>query len=145
MNRHSLNIDYIQSPKDHLDRTDALLVVKATEAAQNAYAPYSQFKVGAAVLLDNGHILTGSNQENASFPAGICAERSVIAYTHANYPTSKISAVAITASPCGICRQVLLESEKRAGSPIRVLLINENEVHIFKSVKDLIPFGFDSF
>ncbi|HHV02944.1 MAG: cytidine deaminase [Bacteroidales bacterium] len=145
MNRSTFTIDYTITDKDHLDPADALLMDKALKAAGNAYAPYSGFSVGAAVRLENGEILTGNNQENASFPAGICAERSVIFYAHANFPQSRILSIAITASPCGICRQVLLESEKRAGIPIRVLLANGNEIRIFSSVKDLLPFGFDSF
>lgn len=145
MNRHSLTIHYSEIPQKLLTPADATLVARALEAAQDAYAPFSKFGVGAAVLLDDGQIFTGNNQENAAFPAGICAERSVIAYIHANYPLLKIRTIAITASPCGICRQVLLESEKRAGPPIRVLLINKEVVLEFKSVKDLLPFGFDSF
>lgn len=145
MNRHSITIPYSEIQKDQLDAKDKELVEEAFKASENAYAPFSQFKVGAAVRLHTGEVLTGSNQENASFPAGICAERSVIAYTHANHPSAKIRAIAVTASPCGICRQVLLESEKRAGSPIRIFVMKDDRVLVFESVKDLLPFGFDSF
>jgi len=90
MNRHSLTIHYSEIPQKLLTPADATLVARALEAAQDAYAPFSKFGVGAAVLLDDGQIFTGNNQENAAFPAGICAERSVIAYIHANYPLLKI-------------------------------------------------------
>ncbi|MFA5444380.1 MAG: cytidine deaminase [Bacteroidales bacterium] len=145
MNRSTLKIDYSETVKESLDREDSELVEQAFAAAQNAYSPYSNFRVGAAIRLDNGMILQGNNQENASFPAGICAERTAIFYAHANFPESKIRAIAVTASPCGVCRQVLLESEKRAGAPIRMILANGNKIFIFNSVKDLLPFGFDSF
>ncbi|HPV88007.1 MAG TPA: cytidine deaminase [Bacteroidales bacterium] len=145
MNRSTFTIEYNVTTRDRLNPADAELMEKAIQAAGNAYAPYSKFRVGAAIRLKNGRILTGNNQENASFPAGICAERAVVFYAHANYPESTIRSIAVTASPCGVCRQVLLESEKRAGVPIRVLLANGNEVRIFNSVKDLLPFGFDSF
>ncbi|MDD2538106.1 MAG: cytidine deaminase [Bacteroidales bacterium] len=145
MKRSSLTIRFSQTAKDKLEPADAQLMEQAVEAARNAYAPYSQFHVGAAVRLVTGEVLKGNNQENASFPAGICAERSVVYYAHANYPGSAIDTIAVTASPCGVCRQVLLESEKRKKSPIRVLLASGNEVRIFDSVKDLLPFGFDSF
>lgn len=145
MNRSTLKIDYTETVKENLDREDSELIEIAFQAAHNAYSPYSNFKVGAAVRLDNGMILQGNNQENASFPAGICAERAAIFYAHANFPESKIRTIAITASPCGICRQALLESEKRAGAPVRIILANGDKVFIFKSVKDLLPFGFDSF
>lgn len=145
MNRSTLTIDYTETTKDQLGSEDIELLEKAVKAAGSAYAPYSQFRVGAAVRLDNGQVLCGNNQENASFPAGICAERSVVFYAHANFPANRILAIAITASPCGICRQVLLDSEKRGGIPIRVLLGAGDQVRIFNSIKDLLPFGFDSF
>ena len=145
MNRSTLTIDYTETSKNNLGPEDIELLEQAVKAAENAYAPYSQFRVGAAVRLDNGQVLCGNNQENASFPAGICAERSVVFYAHANFPANRILTIAITASPCGVCRQVLLESEKRGGVPIRVLLAAGEQVLIFKSVKDLLPFGFDSF
>jgi cytidine deaminase len=108
MNRSTLRIDYTETVKEKLDREDSELIDMAFQAAHNAYSPYSNFKVGAAVRLDSGMILQGNNQENASFPAGICAERA-------------------------------------AGTPVRIILANEDKVFIFKSVKDLLPFGFDSF
>ena len=145
MNRSILTIDYTETTKDLLDPLDAELMDKAARAADGAYAPYSRFLVGAALRLENGQVICGNNQENASFPAGICAERTAVFYAHANFPETQIRAIAITASPCGICRQVLLESEKRAGVPIRVLLAAGDKVRIFQSVKDLLPFGFDSF
>lgn len=128
------------------------------EAAKNAtfgsYAPYSHFNVGAAVLLDNGEIIKGSNQENAAFPSGLCAERTALFYAGANYPKAKTLKIAIAArnkgeftqkivSPCGSCRQVMLESQYRAGSPLEVLLVSANEIYVFENVDSLLPFGFD--
>jgi cytidine deaminase len=151
MNKSTLTIEYTETTPDRIPREDALLLEKAVSACDNAYAPYSHFKVGAAVRLSDGMIVTGNNQENVSFPAGVCAERSALNYAHAKYPEQPVEAIAIAAknkeilcqkpvSPCGICRQVLLESEKRAGKPIRIILGSKGTVRIFESVKDLLPF-----
>lgn len=130
------------------------LVEQAYLAASKAYAPYSKFHVGAAVLLEDGTIVLGSNQENAAFPSGLCAERTALFYAGANYPDKKILKLIIVAtgdfvkmetilSPCGGCRQVMMESEQRQTTPIKVILVSQNEKTIvLNSVKDLLPFAF---
>lgn len=130
------------------------LIDAAKNATKNAYAPYSQFKVGAALLLDNGEIITGNNQENAAYPSGLCAERTAVFFANANHPESKIGAIAVTAyykgdftkdviTPCGACRQVLLEIENKHKSPMDILLYaGSGEVYKFDTIKDLLPFSF---
>lgn len=129
------------------------LIEAAKAATKNAYAPYSEFHVGAAVLLENGEIISGNNQENAAYPSGLCAERTVVFFTNANYPDQKIHTIAIAAfhqgkftkdviTPCGSCRQVLLETENRFKSPIKILMYSENGVYMLNSVKDILPLSF---
>ncbi len=131
------------------------LLAEAKQVSFKAYAPHSGFHVGASVLLENGEIITGSNQENASFPEGLCAERVAINYTKSSYPHSTIKAIAIYADmglvgnefpafPCGGCRQVLLEAEKRNPSAIPLFLMNEgNVIWECEALSDLLPFHFD--
>jgi len=135
---------------------DHLLVDRAYSAVESAYAPYSNFKVGAAVRLGNDSIITGSNQENAAYPSGLCAERVALFYIGANYPNQSIQTICIVAkgdlipadkllSPCGACRQVMLESENRQKNKIRVIIVNRDQrTMIVTSVIDLLPFGFGS-
>ena len=137
-----------------LSPSDQSLVSSAFSAMEKAYAPYSQFKVGASVLLSSGEVIQGSNQENIAFPSGLCAERVALNYVGANFPGDTIDTVVVVAqgalmpeahllSPCGGCRQVMLESENRQNSPIRVILVNQdNRTMVINSVKDLLPFGF---
>ena len=132
------------------------LIDAAKKATSNAYAPYSHFRVGAALLLENGKIVTGNNQENAAYPSGLCAERTAVFYANAQYPDQKIEALAVAAfyngeftndliSPCGSCRQVLLEVESRYNSPVRILLYNnKNEVYVAESMSSLMPLSFTS-
>ena len=137
---------------NELDSESQRLNHAAREAAKKAYAPYSHFQVGAALLLDNGEILSGSNQENASYPAGSCAERTVLFYAGAHHPDKAVSRLAIVAfnpqgqveqiSPCGICRQVLLETEQRQGSPISIWLFGQTAIYCFPSATSLLPFCF---
>ena len=118
-----LSIPYVRLSNNELSREDATLIAEAVKVAQDAYAPYSQFKVGAAVLLENGIIVTGSNQENAAYPSGLCAERTALFYAGAQYPDVPVLALAVVAfnnigqveqiSPCGSCRQVLVETSTR--------------------------------
>ena len=141
---------------DELPKSTNLLMNKAIEAKNKAYAPYSKFKVGTAILLDNGKIVTGSNQENAAYPSGICAERVAIWKASADYPTQKILELAITASsssqitsepvaPCGACRQSLYEYEVRQKDEIEVYFMGEiGKVIKTNSVLDLLPIAFDS-
>jgi cytidine deaminase len=133
---------------------DAALVQYAKAATENAYAPYSHFQVGAAVLLENGEVVVGSNQENGAYPSGLCAERTALFYAGAKYPNVPVKAIALAAQaggsfcersvyPCGACRQVMLESEMRGGKPMRVIMAGENEVQALHSAHDLLPLSFD--
>lgn len=132
------------------------LMGKAFEARDKAYAPYSKFKVGAAILLDTGKIITGSNQENASYPAGLCAERTAIFYAGAKYPDAKFNKIAISAKslnhrlvtpipPCGSCRQAIAEYEVKQESPIEIYFMGETgKVVKANSLKELLPLVFDN-
>lgn len=125
---------------------------EAMRAMSNAYAPYSQFKVGAAVLLANGKIVSGSNQENGAYPSGLCAERVALFYAGAQYPDVAVRAIAIAAitkgkivegiSPCGGCRQVMLETENRAGTPLKIFLCGSESMRLIDSAASLLPIGF---
>ena len=131
------------------------LMHKAIEAKQNAYAPYSKFKVGAAMLLDDGTIITGNNQENAAYPSGICAERVAVWKVSSEFPDKKILKLAISASsssqilkepvaPCGACRQTLSEYEIKQKDKIEVYFMGEvGEIIKTESVLDLLPIAFD--
>ncbi|MFV8224992.1 cytidine deaminase [Christiangramia aquimixticola] len=132
------------------------LMQQAVEVRDNAYAPYSNFKVGAAILLDNEEIVVGSNQENASYPSGLCAERTAIFSAGAIYPDSKIRKIAISAKsmkhivdspvpPCGACRQALVEYEIKQSEPIELYFMGEKgKVIRSKSVSEILPLVFDS-
>lgn len=135
-----------------LDERD--LVVRAAQAALAAYAPYSRFKVGAALRMENGTVVIGSNQENASYPAGICAERTALHAAMANAPGGRVVAIAVCAppmrnglptTPCGICRQALDEQRRRQNSPVRVLLSSgpAAPVLVFDDISALLPLAFD--
>lgn len=139
---------------DELSDTEKKLLEAAKEAAETAYAPYSRFQVGAAVLLDNGEVVKGSNQENAAYPSGLCAERVAMFYANATWPKAAITHLAVAAkngkafinlpiAPCGACRQSLLEAEHRQGSPIKALLYGAGETACIESVKALLPLSFD--
>ena len=138
---------------EELTSADSALILKAKKATERAYAPYSQFKVGAAVLLANGEIITGNNQENAAYPSGLCAERVALFYAQARYPDIAIRCLVIAAvgdipattfiTPCGACRQVMVECEKRGKNPMRILLCSETEVLEIDTAADLLPLKFD--
>ena len=141
MKEQTLNIQYQVAQLDELSDIEQQLVKKAMEATNNSYANYSHFHVGAA------------NQENAAFPSGLCAERSAIFGAQSNYPKQAITTLAIAArnengflkspiSPCGACRQVILEMEDRYQQPVRILLYGENCIYCLHSIKDLLPFSF---
>jgi cytidine deaminase len=146
----------IYPDRQSLPKDDALLLNAADGATGDAYAPYSHFRVGAALRLSNGKIVTGSNQENASFPAGICAERVALSAASATSPGIAVTAMALTyinesgsgsrpVSPCGICRQTLAEYEQRFGRPIRLILGGPTgEIFILNQATDLLPFAFSS-
>ncbi|MCM1005418.1 MAG: cytidine deaminase [Prevotella sp.] len=139
-----------------LAETDRELVTAAKDATTGSYAPYSNFHVGAAIRLDDGTIITGANQENAAFSSGTCAERSACFAAGANYPRKTMVTIAIAAcndegfqrkpiSPCGACRQVLLEYEHKQGSPMRVILYGSDECYILPSIASLLPLCFTEF
>lgn len=137
-----------------LEANDKLLLSMAVEASEHAYAPYSEFRVGAALLLENGEIVTGNNQENAAYPSGLCAERVAMFYASAKFPSIPFKAIAITAnsdkiaisqpvSPCGACRQVMVEYEILSKNPIKVILAGKSgPIFVIDSVTDLLPFSF---
>jgi len=157
MEKKTINTEFTLATEQELDAQDKHLVNLAKTATFRSYAPYSRFKVGAAILLDNGEIIEGSNQENAAFSSGTCAERSACFYAHAKYPDAKFKKIAIAArgtddefvpgviAPCGACRQALLEYETLAGEPVQVLLIGKDNVAIFPSVSSLLPLAFSEF
>jgi len=146
----SIQIQYLDySSSKELNSIHQNLTAQAKKMASQAYAPYSNFPVGAAVLLDNGKEVYGSNQENRAFPSGLCAERVALFSAAANFPSQKILAVAIYAetkkqiSPCGSCRQVMLEYEEKQGQNIEIMLMNASgEVRYFDGTSKLLPFGF---
>jgi cytidine deaminase len=138
---------------NELPGSDRGLLIAARTASKNAYAPYSGYHVGAAVLLENGEIVTGNNQENAAYPSGLCAERTALFYASAKYPKMAIRALAVTtlgngssmtdvAKPCGACRQVIAEYEDIAGKPIRIILDGTEKITITEGVDALLPLRF---
>ena len=142
---------------DELTEEERHLVDLAIEGTNRSYAPYSHFHVGAALLLKDGTTVIGCNQENAAFPSGICAERSAIFAAGAQYPDQPVVMLAIAArsregefteepvSPCGTCRQVLIETETRFQHPIRILLYGQRCVYVLDSIKQLMPLSFTEF
>ena len=149
----STDIDVYNSVSD-LSKKDAELLVEAQKMVKSAYAPYSNFHVGAAVLLENGKIVTGNNQENAAYPSSLCAERVAIFYAGAQYPGVPVKAIAISVksknvvvnvplSPCGGCRQVIAEYENKFETPIRIIMSGEKgQVYIAESIESLLPLMF---
>jgi cytidine deaminase len=138
---------------DELQLEEKNAIDCAKDACSRAYAPYSQFQVGAAVALADGTIVTGTNQENVAFPSGLCAERTALFYANSQYPEQAVQVLAIAAytqgdfierpiSPCGACRQVILETEKRYGNPIKILLYGKTEIYIIEGISDLLPLAF---
>jgi len=139
---------------DELSEIDHALICAAMDATSRSYAPYSHFRVGAAARLANGVMVTGTNQENAAYPSGLCAERTTLFYANSQYPDQAVMTLAIAARteadfiqspipPCGSCRQVILETEKRFKQPIRILLYGREAIYEVKSIKDLLPLSFD--
>lgn len=139
---------------EELSEADRSLIEQAKMMTSTSYSPYSHFKVGAALLLEDGQVFTGSNQENAVFPVGLCAERTAFFAASANAPKVAPATIAIAAcnaegflakpvTPCGSCRQALLEAETRFGRPIRVLLYGTEGVYVVPSMRALLPLTFD--
>ena len=153
----NVNLEIEVYKYDELSEADRSLVEKAREATYRSYSPYSHFSVGAAILLDNGEIIEGSNQENVAYPSGTCAERSACYYAGARYPEARFEAIAIAArgtdgeftatptAPCGACRQALLEYEILAKHNVRVLLASRDAVYVLPSVKSSLPLAFTEF
>lgn len=141
---------------DSLDDTEKKLFDEAKKIRENAYAPYSHFHVGCAVLLENGEIITGSNQENAAYPSGLCAERTTIFWTAANFPNVKMKKLFVIGAPkdalsstpippCGSCRQSILEYEAKQQEGIEIYFASlDGEIFKTTSIRDLLPFSFDS-
>ena len=152
MLRKTLSTPYDIVPRSDFSADVLRLEGAAIEAARSAYAPYSRFSVGAAVLLDNGEILSGSNQENAAYPSGLCAERTVLFYAGARYPEAAVREMVLVAfsasgpvpliTPCGACRQVMLEVCSRH-RPFPILMVGKEEAVRVSDVRLLLPFSFD--
>lgn len=142
------------SSAEELPEQDRDLLTQARLAARQAYAPYSNFMVGAAVRLANGRIVIGNNQENVAYPSGLCAERVAVFAAGANHPDTPIETIAVSChspnykidqplSPCGACRQAMAEYETHYGKPIRVILgAAEGPVQVINSIADLLPLIF---
>lgn len=154
MNKKIVNIEFTEHENinDNLSDSTVKLVGLTDENLKNAYAPYSEFRVSSAVLLENEKVILGTNQENAAYPSGLCAERVAIFSAKSQFPNQKISKLVITTeqsrelpfSPCGSCRQVIAEYEHQQKSPIEIILkAGESKVWVFKSIQDLLPFSFD--
>lgn len=147
-------IRYRKCSYDELEPSDKELVDAARNATSSSYSPYSKFKVGAAVRLSDGDISTGSNQENAAYPSGLCAERTALFAAGAQHPDQAVTALAIAAfnnghwlsspiTPCGACRQVIAETESRYGLPVRIILYGHDYCLIFEDgISPLLPFCF---
>lgn len=154
MKTRNISFTYLEyDDPGQLNVIDRDLVTAAREAALNAYAPYSGFSVGAAILLESGLVVKGTNVENAAFPSGICAERSALSNCISNHPGDKPLALAIAAltvngitddpvSPCGNCRQMLSEEELKNGSNIKVILSGKKRTHVVESCSHLLPLQF---
>ncbi len=147
----SIKIGFCQL--DELSEQEQQLINSATAATTNSYSPYSNFAVGAALLLANGTEVRGANQENAAFPVGLCAERAAIFAAQSAQPDQPITTIAIAARngygftktpivPCGSCRQVILEMEDRYKQPIRILLYGTNGIYVVNTIKDILPLQF---
>ena len=156
MKKKKIELDFNLAHLSELDLQDVELITNAKESLSTAYAPYSGFLVGASILLENGKMVNGSNQENVAFPSGLCAERVAIFYAGAKFPDVKMKSIAVSVfsksfdvneiiSPCGACRQVMAEYEDKQQNPIKVLLHSPNDqVLIVNKVQDLLPFMFKS-
>lgn len=157
MNALKLEINYVEySSIDEMEPRDRELVQAAIQAQEGSYAPYSTFHVGAAVRLDDGTIVKGSNQENSAYPSGLCAERTAMFHAHATCPDRAMTALAIVGgfdhsisaspcAPCGACRQVMAEFQTAGKHPVSVIMYGTRKAWKFEKVDDILPFIFDSF
>lgn len=151
-----INVTYQEySSVEEMTPEDQALVAAALEAQKGSYSPYSDFQVGAALQLANGVIVKGANQENIAYPSGLCAERVAMFWAGANYPDVPMETLAIAgsdhgvlcespASPCGSCRQVMAEYQKKYKHPLKIILVGSKRIRKFSCVEDLLPFIFDS-
>ena len=156
MTRKEINITYSEYASiEELSPEDRELALEAIEAMSGAYAPYSHFHVGAAVRMSNGQIVRGSNQENAAFPSGLCAERTAMFSAAARYPDKDMLSIAIAggvhgrltarpATPCGACRQVMAQYQTKSGKPMSVIMVGAERILKFEQVDDILPLIFDS-
>ena len=156
MTEKSINITFEEySTPEEMNAEDRELAAEAVAAMTNAYAPYSHFHVGAAVRMSNGQIVRGSNQENAAFPSGLCAERTAMFAASARSPDKDMQSIAIAggvygrlaehpATPCGACRQVMAQYQTKAGKPMSVIMIGKGRIWKFHQVDDILPLIFDS-
>jgi cytidine deaminase len=147
------SIEVLESAAE-LSSADQSLLEMAYKALKDAYAPYSKFNVGTALLLKNGEVVIGNNQENVAYPSGLCAERVALFAAGAQYPDIPVTTIAITAqsdtvsideplAPCGACRQVMCETENRYGQKIKVLLKGDaDKIYVINSVSDILPLSF---
>ena len=153
MKKHQISCEIHEFDGSELNEEQQTLLEQTHTVCESAYAPYSQFKVGATLRLENKEMVSGSNQENVAYPSGMCAERVAIFNAGANFPNKKIERMAIVAHsnfdlskavmPCGACRQAMMEYEQRQGSSIEILLQgNEGNIFISKSVANLLPYAF---
>ena len=156
MTNKEIKIAYLEYESlDQLDSQDKNLAEAAIAAIATSYAPYSNFNVGAAIMFEDGEVIKGSNQENAAYPSGTCAERTALFYAGAAHPEKAITKIAIAAgqngtlvsepvTPCGACRQVLAQYQTKGGKPMEIILIGSAKIWKFRKVNDLLPFTFDS-
>lgn len=152
--KFEIKFQEFSSPEEMIPE-DRELVSAALEAVDCAYAPYSHFHVGAAVRMSNGQIVRGSNQENAAFPSGLCAERTAMFSAHSKYPDKNMVSIAIAGgvhgklalnpvSPCGACRQVMAQYQTKAGAPVSVIMVGKSKIYKFNRVDDILPLIFDN-
>lgn len=157
MKNKTISITYSEyTGIDELPNQERELLQKAINATKGSYAPYSRFRVGAAVLLSNGETVIGANQENAAYPSGLCAERTALFSAHSLYPEAIVKAIAITAVdadgnmlptityPCGACRQVMAEYEMIAKEPMKIIIGSQGAILLFSNVRSIMPFIFDN-
>ncbi len=156
MTEKHLTIDYIEyGSVAEMEPKDQALVAAAIEAQKGTYSPYSDFQVGAALLLEDGTVVKGANQENIAYPSGLCAERTAMFWASANHPGVAFDTLAVVgashgticespATPCGSCRQVMAEYQKKFKKPLKIILIGTRRLYKFPNVESILPFIFDS-
>lgn len=156
MTNKEIKISYMEYDSiEQMNPEDRELAQAAINATKHSYAPYSKFNVGAAVMLEDGEIITGSNQENAAYPSGLCAERTAMFYASANRPDKGMTKIAVAAgqdgklcdspaTPCGACRQVMAQYQTKGGRNMEIILVGGKRIWKFEKVDDILPFIFDS-